>query len=214
MGGAGNGTLAQVALCFGQSMCGIVGIFDLEAERPVDTSRLAPALAVMRSRGPDAEGLWSVPGCAFGHRRLSILDLEGGQQPWTDPGQAPGALTYNGELYNFCELRERYAHGGYTFRSQCDTEVVFAAWVREGPAALEHFNGIFAFAASDGRDRLWLVRDPLGVKPLYYSVIDGMLYFASTMAALPSRRVWTVITPPPAGSPALRPRSLGHAAPE
>lgn len=165
-------------------MCGIVGIFDLRTENPIAPDRIDPAMAVLRARGPDGEGKWSGPGCLLGHRRLSILDPAGGQQPWVDPLQGAGALTYNGELYNFRELREHYASRGYHFRSQCDTEVVFAAWSLDGAAALERCNGIFAFAVTDGAGRLWLVRDQLGVKPLYYAVIEGTLLFASSMAGL------------------------------
>lgn len=98
--------------------------------------------------------------------------------------QGRGALIYNGELYNFREQRARLEASGYVFRSQCDTEVVYAAWMREGTAALDQFNGIFAFALTDETGGLWLVRDPLGVKPLYYCVVGETLYFASTLAAL------------------------------
>lgn len=165
-------------------MCGIVGIFNLNTEAALDPDRLKPSLDVLKPRGPDASGGWSGAGCAFGHRRLSILDLAGGKQPWTDEKQTPGVLTYNGELYNYRELRAFYREAGYQFRSNCDTEVVFAAWAQEGPVALTRFNGIFAFGYTDGKDRLWLVRDQAGVKPLYYTVVGGTLFFASTLAAL------------------------------
>lgn len=165
-------------------MCGIVGIFELQGGSSEPLPSLAPALRVLAARGPDAEGEWRAAGCVFGHRRLSILDPGGGRQPWADAEQSPGVLTYNGELYNYRELRARLAGRGYRFRSECDTEVLHAAFALDGAQALEDFNGIFAFAWFDGRDRLWLVRDPLGVKPLYYSVVDGRVYFASTVAAL------------------------------
>lgn len=165
-------------------MCGIVGIFDLSGPHPMDPDRLLPAMEVMSMRGPDGAGRWSGPGCALGHRRLSILDLAGGAQPWVDPDVSPGALSYNGELYNFSALRNHYALKGYRFKSACDTEVVHAAFETDGLGALDAFNGIFAFAHFDGRDCLTLVRDQLGVKPLYYSIVEQTLYFASTMAAL------------------------------
>ncbi len=165
-------------------MCGIVGIFELQTESSLPLPSLAPALRVLTPRGPDGEGEWSGHGCSLGHRRLSILDVKGGQQPWQDSDQSAGVLTYNGELYNYRALRERLAGRGYRFRSDCDTEVVHAAWESDGVRALDDFNGIFAFAWFDGRDRLWLVRDQLGAKPLYYSVVEGRLFFASTVAAL------------------------------
>ena len=135
-------------------------------------------------RGPDGEGFLSTPEVSLGHRRLAIIDLPGGRQPMTS---ADGRCTiiFNGEIYNFRELRRELEAAGAQFRTRSDTEVLVEAWARWGTAALERLRGMFAFAAWDHRERsLTLVRDRLGVKPLYFARIGERLLFASEIKAL------------------------------
>jgi asparagine synthase (glutamine-hydrolysing) len=164
-------------------ICGSVGCADEEA--------IGRMNAVQTHRGPDGEGLrlfrssdGTVP-AALGHRRLSIIDLsDRGAQPMS---YAEGRywVTYNGELYNFRELRADLEADGFRFRSNCDTEVLLAMYARHGEAMLERLNGIFAFAIWDAERReLFLARDRLGVKPLYYAQHDGVFHFASEVKAL------------------------------
>lgn len=138
----------------------------------------------MRRRGPDAEGFAQAPGLAVAHRRLGVIDLEGSAQPWVD-ATTGDVLVFNGELYNFRDLRSALAHEGAHFRSAGDTEVLLRALQHWGRAALQRLNGMFAFAWYRARDRrLWLVRDHLGIKPLYFTFLGERCYFASTMAAM------------------------------
>lgn len=168
-------------------MCGIAGWVDLERdlsrERPV-MQKMADTLAC---RGPDAEGFWLSPHAAFAHRRLAVIDLEGGKQPMVR-AVAPGAdyaLTYSGEVYNFVELREELVRLGHSFQTRSDTEVVLRAYVQWGAACVERLNGMFAFGIWDGaRQELFLARDRLGIKPLFYAVRGSTLLFASEPKAL------------------------------
>jgi asparagine synthase (glutamine-hydrolysing) len=166
-------------------MCGIAGLFHPELPKPVDPSRVKAMADVLAHRGPDGSGVWTAPGIGFGHRRLSIIDLATGDQPMVS---ADGALavTYNGEIYNFREVRAALEPLGHVFRTESDTEVILAAWRQWGPACLGRFNGMFAFALYDsGRDALFLARDRLGVKPLYLARLpDGALAFASELKGL------------------------------
>lgn len=167
-------------------MCGICGVVGREDEQLVRD--MADTLA---HRGPDGEGFRCFPArnggppASLGHRRLTIIDLsERGAQPME---YADGRywIVYNGELYNFKELRADLEQDGYRFRSECDTEVLLAAYCKWGKAMLERLNGIFAFAIWDtDRHELFLARDRLGVKPLYYTQRDGSFYFASEIKAL------------------------------
>jgi asparagine synthase (glutamine-hydrolysing) len=167
------------------SGCGIAGCLYLH-RRPaapapglVDVDRMTQALG---HRGPQGHGVWAHGGVILGHRRLSILDLgETGAQPMTRDHLT---ITYNGELYNFAELRNQL-RGEYPFTSRTDTEVVLRAWQRWGTAALDRFNGMYAFAIWDHRERfLHLVRDRLGIKPLYLHQGHGWIAFASEVQAL------------------------------
>lgn len=121
----------------------------------------------------------------FGHRRLSIIDLEGGKQPLYNEDHTV-VVTYNGEIYNFKEIEIELRARGHVFRTRCDTEVIVHAWEEWGDRCLDRFNGMFAFAIWDrGKDTLFLARDRLGVKPLYYTMLaDGRLLFASELKAL------------------------------
>ena len=167
-------------------MCGLAGIFHFdEPTRPVDLRILTAMTRTLAHRGPDAEGIWSAPGIGLGHRRLSILDLsDAGRQPMLD-ASGQRVLAYNGEVYNFRELRRELEQLGHRFRSTSDSEVVLYACCQWGPDAARRLDGIFAFAFYDATKReLLLVRDPIGVKPLFYSVVGGTLRFGSEIKAI------------------------------
>jgi asparagine synthase (glutamine-hydrolysing) len=167
-------------------MCGIAGIFHYrDPARSVSPRLLEHMSGVLSHRGPDGEGVWSIPGLGFAHRRLAILDpSEAARQPMVD-ADGPWSVTYNGELYNFRELRDELEERGHRFRSSGDTEVLLAAFREWGRDVVSRLSGIFAFAAWDGRRReLLLARDPRGVKPLFYSDRAGTLRFGSEIKAL------------------------------
>ena len=161
-------------------ICGFVGMADDDLVRAM-TSTLA-------HRGPDGEGLRSFRGdgaeASLGHRRLSIIDpTPRGAQPMSYAGRY--WITFNGEIYNYRELREELAAEGFGFESECDTEVLLAMYARHGAEMLRRLNGIFAFAIWDAeRKELFLARDRLGVKPLYYAAVGDVLYFASEVKAI------------------------------
>ncbi|MGR6328231.1 XrtA/PEP-CTERM system amidotransferase [Sphingomonas sp. XXL09] len=164
-------------------MCGIAGIFHPGTPKPVDPVRIRAMIATLSHRGPDGDGVWTAAGVGLGHRRLSIIDLEGSPQPMHD-----GALsvTYNGEIYNFAELRAELAARGARFRTVGDTEVLLHGWRAWGAGLLARLNGMFAFALHDAEaGALVLARDRLGVKPLHYvELADGSIAFASELKAL------------------------------
>ncbi len=164
-------------------MCGIAGIFHPGTPKPVDPARIAAMIGAQAHRGPDGEGIWTAPGVGLGHRRLSIIDLEGSPQPMQS-----GALTvtYNGEIYNFAELRTALAQKGARFQTRGDTEVLLHGWRAWGPALLDRLNGMFAFAIHDAdAGTLFLARDRMGVKPLHYvELSDGSIAFASELKGL------------------------------
>jgi asparagine synthase (glutamine-hydrolysing) len=167
-------------------MCGIAGIFHPEMPKPVDPARVEAMADVLAHRGPDGSGVWTAPGVGLGHRRLSIIDLsDAAAQPMLSPDRRE-ALTYNGEIYNFREVRKELEGKGFTFRTESDTEVILAAWRQWGPDCLSRLNGMFAFALYDSRDdSLFLARDRLGVKPLFYAMLsDGAFVFASELKGL------------------------------
>jgi asparagine synthase (glutamine-hydrolysing) len=166
-------------------MCGIAGIFHPHMPRPIDSGRVQAMCDVIAHRGPDGSGIWSAPGVVLGHRRLSIIDLAGGAQPMASADQSL-VVTFNGEIYNFREVRADLEARGHVFRSDSDTEVILAAWLQWGADCLSHLHGMFAFALYDARaDLLFLARDRLGVKPLLYAELsDGSLIFGSELKAL------------------------------
>jgi hypothetical protein len=166
-------------------MCGIAGLVKLHPDDVVEESVLKDMRDVLRHRGPDGEGLW-IDGCVgLGHRRLAIIDLSPlGRQPMvTRDGRY--TLTYNGEIYNFRELRAELTARGCSFNSRSDSEVLLYAFATWGLDALSRLNGMFAFAIWDRtRQRLLLARDRLGIKPLYYTLTGGRLIFASEIKAI------------------------------
>jgi asparagine synthase (glutamine-hydrolysing) len=166
-------------------MCGIAGVLDTRLECvPGLESRLGTMERLLRHRGPDGEGQWMHPRgqVGFAHQRLSIIDLSpAGAQPMSDG--AGNWVVYNGEIYNYVELREEL--GTANFTSHSDTEVILRAWRRWGRDCVSHFRGMFAFALWDERTQtLFCARDRFGIKPFYYTVVGGTLYFASEIKAL------------------------------
>lgn len=165
-------------------MCGVAGIFNLNGEpaSPVALRRMTDSIA---HRGPDGEGFYTDRFVALGHRRLAIIDLSAaGHQPMiSQDGQV--VLAYNGEIYNFQELRIELESLGYQFRSKTDSEVVLHAWCAWGKDCVKRFNGMFAFAVWDKRQQsLFLCRDRYGIKPLYYAQFGNTFLFGSEQKAI------------------------------
>lgn len=166
-------------------MCGIAGLFDLRDPAAVDSELLVRMNDSQHHRGPDEHGLLVEPGIGLAHRRLSIIDLSSGQQPMhSEDGEL--TVIYNGEIYNFREIAAELRGLGHQFRTRCDTEVILYAWRQWGERCVERFRGMFAFALYDRRrQQLFLARDRLGIKPLYYCLLpSGRLAFASELKAL------------------------------
>ena len=178
-------------------MCGITG-----AVPGVDRSVLQRMTAALAHRGPDGTGIFDDPlrgAVSLGHCRLAVIDLPGGRQPMTS-ADGRWTLVFNGEIYNFRDLRRELESSGVAFRTASDTEVLLEAWARWEAGALEKLRGMFALALWDGREKaLWLVRDRLGLKPLYYTQAAGSLLFGSEIKALLAH---------PAVAPELRPSAL------
>ncbi len=166
-------------------MCGIVGIFDLKEKREINRQLLSKMNESQFHRGPDEGGLHIEPGLGFGHRRLSIIDLSSGQQPMLSSDNN-FVLTYNGEIYNFPELRKELEALGFQFNTHCDTEVVLNAWQAWGETCVDKLRGMFAFAVWDKiNETLFLARDRLGIKPLFYAELNnGQFIFSSELKAL------------------------------
>lgn len=165
-------------------MCGIAGWIDPQAHPDVVRIAVQRMCDAMVHRGPDDAGLQPVSGGALGMRRLAIFDPANGRQPMRSP-DGRYTLVFNGALYNFADLRRELAPAGWSFRTQCDTEVLLAAYIRWGEACLARFRGMFAFAVWDEHERsLFLARDPFGIKPLYCRASGASLLFASELNAL------------------------------
>ncbi|WP_338675013.1 asparagine synthase (glutamine-hydrolyzing) [Streptomyces sp. SCSIO 30461] len=167
-------------------MCGITGWVSFHRDARSQAPVIEAMTATLTPRGPDAGGVWLGEHAAIGHRRLAVIDPAGGLQPMTDrPDEPAVVLTYSGEVYNHHELRAELRSLGHVFRTRSDTEVVLRAYQQWGEDVAEHLDGMFAFAVWDERaQRLLLVRDRLGVKPLFRAVVDGGLAFASEPKAL------------------------------
>lgn len=166
-------------------MCGICGWVLGDPRDSVDRKALQRMCAAIQHRGPDEAGIFIVPGMGFGHQRLKIIDLVSGQQPMIDAGERH-ALVFNGEIYNYRELRESLVSEGCVFATESDTEVLFQGLIRHGLDFVPKLNGMFAFAFWDTAKReVVLVRDRFGIKPLYWSLQEHMgLVFASEASAL------------------------------
>lgn len=167
-------------------MCGITGWIDWERNLENEGPIVGNMMETLAARGPDASGMYLSKHAAFGHRRLSVVDLVNGAQPMIrDRGEQRYVITYNGELYNTPELRQALESKGYTFRTTCDTEVLLTSYMEWGPSCVERFNGIFAFGIWDERQQtLFLARDRIGVKPLFYTNKGNRLLFGSELKAL------------------------------
>lgn len=165
-------------------MCGICGVYFHDKQKLLDESILTGMRDSMRLRGPDSAGNYLKPGIALGHRRLSIIDLDQGHQPMTNE-DASLWLTYNGEIYNFQELRKDLEAKGHPFKTQSDSEVILHAYEEYGKDCVQKFNGMFAFAIYNSKEHsLFLARDRLGIKPLYYFQGSQLFAFASSLKAL------------------------------
>ena len=170
-------------------MCGIFAV--IHGQAGVETPRpdFENGLNLLNHRGPDAAGIADILGPdgttgLLGHKRLSIIDLEGGQQPMVDT-QAGVTLTYNGEIYNFRQLRKSLEEDGYQFKDKSDTEVILKAYQKWGQECVHHFRGMFAFALWDARkNELFIARDHFGKKPVFYVQRGSSLYIASEIKSL------------------------------
>jgi asparagine synthase (glutamine-hydrolysing) len=166
-------------------MCGLAGLFDTRSQRDFDRGLMQRMNDIQCHRGPDEGALYLEPGLAFGHRRLSIIDIATGQQPlFNEDGSV--AVIFNGEIYNFQTLVPELEALGHVFHTRSDTEVIVHAWESWGEACVRRFRGMFAFALWDrNRQTLFLARDRLGVKPLHYALLaDGTLIFGSELKVL------------------------------
>lgn len=165
-------------------MCGICGLFFDDPSQQIEETTLLSMRDMMQLRGPDDAGLYRQSGIGLGHRRLSVIDLNQGHQPMTNEDDTLW-LVYNGEIYNFQELRPQLESKGHTFKTDSDSEVILHAYEEYGPECVHHFNGMFAFAIYDKKDHsLFLARDRLGIKPLYYYYQKGMFAFSSSLKSL------------------------------
>ena len=162
-------------------MCGIAGIIHLDGS-PVVPWVMSAMGDVLRHRGPDDVGQFFDTGVALHHQRLSIIDLASGHQPMTAGG---ATIVFNGEIYNYLELRDELRRAGTEFSTSSDTEVILHMYARYGPACVEHLNGMFAFLIYDPARRIVMAaRDRLGIKPLYYRSDDRRILFGSEIKAL------------------------------
>ena len=165
-------------------MCGIAGIHFDDAARTPERAELERMIGAIPHRGPDGTGYHIEPGVGLGHARLSIIDLGGGAQPIHN-GSETAWITYNGEVFNYIELRAELLARGHRFYTQSDTEVIVHAYEEYGDDFVAHLNGQFSFALWDRRRRrLLLVRDRAGILPLYYARVPGGVVFASEVKAL------------------------------
>jgi asparagine synthase (glutamine-hydrolysing) len=166
-------------------MCGIAGLYYPGLPKPIEPARLAAMTTALAHRGPDGSGIWTAPGVGLGHRRLSIIDVAGSPQPMATPGETH-VVVFNGEIYNYQEIRAELIDLGARFATDGDTEVLLHGWRAWGPGLLPRLNGMFAFALYDAEARsLFIARDRLGVKPLHYvELSDGAVAFASELKGL------------------------------
>ena len=167
----------------GLNMCGIAGIFNFD-KQPVRVEQLSAMTNNMIERGPDDDGFYTSGSVGLGFRRLSIIDLEGGHQPLTNEDKTL-FLVFNGEIYNHIELHDQLISRGHIFRTKSDAEVLLHLYEEKGIDALEDLNGMFSFALYDKkRDELFMARDRLGIKPLFYTITCNRIVFASDVRAL------------------------------
>lgn len=165
-------------------MCGIAGICSLDGPRPIPLDSVKRMMGAQTHRGPDETGLYVDDRVALGHNRLSIIDLAGGSQPIHNEDETLW-IVYNGEIFNYVELRRELLDRGHRFYTSSDTEVILHLYEEKGPACLQALNGQFAFAIWDSRAReLFIARDRMGIRPVHYAIHDGRLLFASEIKAI------------------------------
>ena len=165
-------------------MCGITGMLYRQPARAVSLEQLQRMTSVLSHRGPDDDGFYVDGAVGLGHRRLSIIDVGGSRQPLLNPDQTR-AIVFNGEIYNFQTVRNTLLQRGYHFTTQGDTEVILRAYEEYGEACVHHLRGMFAFAIWDGvKKQLFLARDRVGIKPLYYYWDGHTFLFASEIKAI------------------------------
>ncbi len=166
-------------------MCGIAGIYNLRTDKPIEQADVDNMLAMLRHRGPDEMGtLLDASRVGLGSARLSIIDLSSGQQPIANEDETAW-IVYNGEAFNYVELMADLKARGHEFRTACDTEVIVHLYEDFGPDCVKHLNGQFALAIWDSHDNtLFLARDRVGIRPVFYTVADGQLLFASEIKAI------------------------------
>lgn len=167
-------------------MCGIVGVFKFRSQQAVSETSLKAMNDTLIHRGPDGGDVFIQGPLGLGHRRLAIIDLEAGKQPLhSADGQV--TIVFNGEIYNFKALRDTLSAAGHHFQTHSDTEVILNAWRHWGEDCVQYLRGMFAFAIWDsGKKCLFIARDRVGIKPLYYTMVNGDLYFASELKAFES----------------------------
>ena len=164
-------------------MCGIAGIVRNDG-LDVDRGLVAAMCAAIRHRGPDDDGFYFNGPVGLGMRRLSIIDVKGGQQPIHNQDRTAW-IVFNGEIYNYRELRKQLETKGHSFKTQTDTEVLLTAFIEWGDGCLPRLNGMFHFAVWDNEERtMTLARDHVGIRPLFYTWIGRRLAFASEIKAL------------------------------
>src|SRR5438270_11892029 len=165
-------------------MCGICGQFNFVRGEPVDQDTIRKMAESIAHRGPDDEGYLFAGPLGFGFRRLSIIDLAGGHQPMSDAEETVWIML-NGEIYNYPELRQQLQGYGHQFRTKSDTEVIVHGYKEWGTEVFNHLNGMFGLAIWDvDKNRLVLARDAMGIKPLYYRIDEGLLFFGSEIRAI------------------------------
>ena len=172
-------------------MCGIAGLYSMQGPLQPDVRlSIRPMTDRLAHRGPDGDGFFEAERVALGHRRLAIIDRSGGHQPMSNE-DGTCWIVFNGEVYNHRDLRPRLEAKGHVFRTRSDTETILHAWEEYGPECVESLEGMFAFAIYDGRRReLFAARDRLGKKPFFYTILDGVLHFASELPALACSPLW------------------------
>ena len=165
-------------------MCGIAGYFQFDNRRVNDRRTLERMIYPLNHRGPDGFGFYRDERAGFAHARLSIVDLEGGWQPITNEDRSLWII-FNGEIFNYPELRAGLIDKGHVFSTQSDTEVILHLYEEKGVDCLTDLNGQFAFAIYNSRKKtLFLARDRMGIRPLFYTIFQGTLYFGSEVKSL------------------------------
>ncbi|MCZ7615868.1 MAG: hypothetical protein M5T52_20530 [Ignavibacteriaceae bacterium] len=165
-------------------MCGIAGIVNLKQHKPISSDALRKMVSIQKHRGPDETGAYIDDNIGLAHARLSIIDLKDGTQPIHNEDKSLWII-YNGEVFNYPELRQELVRRGHKFYTSSDTEVILHLYEDKGINCLKELNGQFAFAIWDSNNRtLFLARDRVGILPLYYTIQNQRLYFASEIKAI------------------------------